>query len=393
MKIMFFTGSVARQGTFFRWHNWAIGLKALGHQVTVQSFDSRTLTLSLRTEEIDGITYSIAGGIGGQRYFSPENHPIAAIRGCFRGSETCDVTHVFGPYLTSALPWLVRGHSLAPVIVYDWDDLWRAGLASGKAQGLAGHWSTGWTKWLEGSLPRRADHVTTCSGYLADLAIADGAKGTTVIPNGFWPASYPNKSDARQELGLRPDCVYAGFMGRTITNQEIGWLAAAVRIAAQDSARWRVAICGMPESLFAEHFHGCRQAIDYLGFLTPEKSKVFASALDIGLLPLEDAPMNRARYPIKFTEYLAAGVPVLMTKVGPCAAISSSWPEVIQAEPTQLSWQGKFAELMVQIGMNGQIAVDGARMISECSWINMARKLEETYRRLFGSKLPQGDEI
>ena len=393
MKIKFFTGSVARQGTFFRWHNWAIGLKALGHQVTVHSFDSGTSTLSLRTEEIDGITYSIAGGIRGKQYFSSENHPLAAIRGCFRGGETSHVAHVFGPFLTSALPWLVRGHSLAPVIIYDWDDLWRGGLISEKAKGSAGRWSAGWTKWLEGNLPRRADHVTTCSAYLADLAIAGGAKGTTVIPNGFWPGSYPAKSDARLELGLRPNCVYAGFMGRTITNQELSWLAAAARIAAQDSARCRIAICGMPESLLAEHFYGCRQAIDYLGFLTSEKTRVFASALDLGLLPLEDAPLNRARYPIKFTEYLAAGVPLLMTKVGPCAAISSAWPEVTQAEPTQHSWQGMFTDLITRIGMNQQVAVDRVRMNRECSWMIMARKLEETYERLLSQRLPRKDEI
>ena len=129
-----------------------------------------------------------------------------------------------------------------------------------------------------------------------------GARGATMIANGFWPAPYPAKAAARRQLGLRSDGIYVGFMGRTITATELAWLAASARLASEADVPCRFAICGMPKPLVEASFGELAGSLDDLGTLSPEDSRSFAAALDLGLLPLEDAPLNRARYPIKFSE-------------------------------------------------------------------------------------------
>lgn len=379
MKILFLCNSIGRQGTFFRWHNLAIGLTQLGHEVTVWAFDHAKFKEPARVEEVDGVTYRLLCGNRGRSWFTIEHHPLTALRGCFRDHKGFDVVHVFQPFLTSTLPWLLRRKSLGKAIVYDWDDLWENGFISGNGGGFGIRWGKWITAQLERHSPRRADHVTTCSDYLAELARARGAIKTTVIGNGFWPTQYPSKAEARKQLGLRDNCLYAGFMGRTITKTELGWLAATARLAAQGSIPCRLAICGMPESILTPHLGTARQSVDYLGQLTPEQCRVFAATLDLGLLPLEDALLNHARFPIKFSDYLAAGVPILMTKIGPCAQASVNWPWVFQAEATQASWEEKFSETIANLNGSQPLKVDAKVVEQICSWLNFAKQAEAVY--------------
>ena len=153
MKILFLCSSVARQGTFFRWHNLAIGLQRLGQEVTVLAFDYGRFTGAERTETIDGIAYHIQRGDRLQSVFGQPDHPLTALRGCFGRHGNFDVVHAFQPFLTTALPWLLRRRALAPTVVYDWDDLWSGGLIGGKAAGLAEHWQKMVTGGLERFLP------------------------------------------------------------------------------------------------------------------------------------------------------------------------------------------------------------------------------------------------
>jgi glycosyltransferase involved in cell wall biosynthesis len=61
---------------------------------------------------------------------------------------------------------------------------------------------------------------------------------------------------------------------------------------------------------------GVSEHVITTGFLQDAELPPYLHAADVGLLPFADKPLNRARFPIKLGDYLAAGLPVLTNDVG-----------------------------------------------------------------------------
>ena len=181
---------------------------------------------------------------------------------------------------------------------YDWDDLWTDGILSSKPNGFSERYFHGVTKYFETRLPRWADQVTTCSEYLREMATERGAARTTVIHNGLSATSAPEQGMARESLGMRSDALYLGFMGRT--TDELSWCFDLLTEKIEHLPRLRLALCGCPKSVLQSLPQSVNSRIDHLGNLNPEQIPAFASAIDLGLLPLEENAFNMSRFPIKF---------------------------------------------------------------------------------------------
>lgn len=339
LKIHFLTQFIHQQGTYFRFHNLAIGLTKLGHQVTVFGCDHDT-TSKEREEIRDGVKYHIVPEFKGTSLFGTTCHPLTVIRRCFIDYPPCDVAHLFQPFPSAALPWNLILPKKAKVLFYDWDDLWSDGFLIGKSKLFREYWVKIITNYLEQQLPQRAVHVTTCSQFLADLSLQRNARKATVIHNGFWPFVIPDKKVARESLGLDPQALYIGFMGRTIA--ELSWCFEAFEINLYRYEDLRFALCGPSEQVLEKVPNHVQQKIDFLGNLPPFKTREFAAAIDLGLLPLEDNSFNQSRFPIKYAEYMAAATPVLCSDVGECAKISNNLPWVIKAGTTKQQWINAF---------------------------------------------------
>ncbi len=199
LRIHFIANYSHSQGTYFRFHNLAIGLTALGHTVNVFVCDFDTKSKP-RQEVRDGVHYHIITLAKGTSVIPAFFHPVTAIVRTFVDYPECDVIHLFQPFPNAALSWLLR-KKCAKVAIYDWDDLWAGGFYESGPK-MPPKWMYKLTRYLEESLPQKATHVTTCSRFLADLATQHGAKGTTVIRNGFWPFTPLDKQSARKNLAL-----------------------------------------------------------------------------------------------------------------------------------------------------------------------------------------------
>src|SRR5262249_41351435 len=157
------------------------------------------------------------------------------------------------------------------------------------------------------------------SNFLAGRARDARARGVSVIRNGFWTGTYPDQRSARRLLGIREDALYAGFMGRTA--DELPWCFDALAENLGRQTDLRLAVCGAPESLPGGLEPDVRNRVDYLGQLSTEQTRAFAAAMDVGLLPLADNAFNQSRFPIKFSEHLATGTPLLCSAVGDCGQL------------------------------------------------------------------------
>lgn len=377
LSVQFFVNFVFPAGTYFRFHYLAVGLTRLGHRVTVYASD-HDFRSRARKEVRDGVVYHVIPESFLIRGFGPSRDPWTAARRFVRQYPPCDVAHLFQPFPSAAAGW---ARSRGRVRFYDWDDLWTGGLMPDRISRWRDQWAVRVVRFLESRLPRRADHVTAVSAFLANRALEVGARDVSVIYNGFWPLAYPDREDARRRLGLRPDAVYAGFMGRTA--DELPWCFDALAENQDQHPTLRLAVCGAPEEYLLNLSPAVRERVDYLGQLTPEETRAFAAALDLGLLPLADNLFNQSRFPIKFSEYMATGVPLLCSTIGECGQLAGRFSWAYPAGITRAEWLVAFRDAVNRIAQDraGTRAksMEVGRLREEMSWDMLSHQLVAVY--------------
>jgi glycosyltransferase involved in cell wall biosynthesis len=377
VKIIFFAPASHEQGTYFRWHNLAIGLRRLGHEVQVLAFGSSKKKSSV--EDRDGIAYHILPtSYFGTRLVCHGNDPIATLRSLLSPPPPADIIHVFQPFSLSCVRALAH-KARARALFYDWDDLWWGGLINKPPHGFSrAGLSARIIQLLEYQMPRLAHHVTTCSDFLGCLASERGARETTIIHNGYWPhQDYSSQPQSRAALRLDPEAFYFGFMGRT--TGELEWCFDALQLQSIQERPVRLALCGMPQYFLGRLTDSQRNRIDHLGQLTAEQARLFAKSIDCGLLPLENTSFNQSRFPIKFAEYLAAGTHVLASAVGEIATLAQGINGVKIVSPSREAWRASFGSFVDDQTLPHSDYIPGPELAELLSWDVLAAKLAKTY--------------
>lgn len=378
LRVHFFAQFCLPAGTYFRYHNLAIGLARLGHEVTVFAADAHRR--QARTEVRDGVPYRITPEWRGARVFGG-CHPGTTLARALARYPAADVAHLFQPFPSGTAGWRVASRGAA-VRCFDWDDLWVGGFLEGSPATPRALWTRITVGTLERHLPGAADHVTTCSAFLASRARERGARGTTVIPNGFWSQSRPARREARAELGLDAAAPTFGLMGYA---REGEWCVAGLAAALTRHPRLRLALCGPPLGALAALGPELRDRITHLGALPPTAMPAFVAAIDMGLLPLADTPYNQSRFPIKFAEYLGGGTPVLLSEVGECAQVARAMPWVLSAGTGRSAWIAAFTDAADRLAAAALPAVDHAVMARTLGWDVAASELANVYHALLAA--------
>ncbi len=383
LRVHFFVNFVHLTGTYFRFHNLAIGLTRLGHQVTVFASDLNYRSLS-RLEVRDGVPYQIIPESILIRVLGCSCDPIGWVRRYARRYPPCDVAHLFQPFPSAAAAWL---RADTKVRFYDWDDLWIGGLI----QGPVAHWREYWLRPLvrlleHNYLPSRADHVTAISRFLADLARERGGRVVTLLHSGSWPSDELDKATVRSRLGLRPEALYAGFMGRT--DKELAWCFEALAENLTRYPQLRLAVCGPPSSCLDGLSVEVRERVDYLGHLSPAAAKDFAACMDLSLLPLAENSFNLSRLPQKFGDYLAARVPLLCSTVGECGRLIGLFPWALPAGTSKAEWLRTFQEAIERVTRGSIPPFDPQLFREHLSWEGISQALAQTYRAALTCRPP-----
>ena len=162
--------------------------------------------------------------------------------------------------------------------------------------------------WLTGVLAanvREADAISAVTPALLEMVHALGASegASAVIPNG---------APEVQRVGSgRPQPV-AGIVGQLNARLDLSMLEAVA------DAGIRLRLIGPRvdgDEAFARRLDGliARENVEWTGRVSPEELPSHFADLAVGLTPYEDSEFNRASFPLKTLEYLAAGLPVVST--------------------------------------------------------------------------------
>jgi teichuronic acid biosynthesis glycosyltransferase TuaH len=150
-----------------------------------------------------------------------------------------------------------------------------------------------------------ADIVMAVTPQLAERWSRLGAH-PAVIGNGCWPDVDPPPPPAPDAAGLpRPVVGLVGYLGDRIDIDVLDAIADAgfsLLIVGARNPRW---------APWRFRDLTSRARVRYVGPVPSAAVRSYLAAIDVGITPYQDTVFNRASFPLKTLEYLAAGLPVV----------------------------------------------------------------------------------
>jgi teichuronic acid biosynthesis glycosyltransferase TuaH len=221
----------------------------------------------------------------------------------------------------SQISWALRRLGRRPYAVLD-----------GRLGRLLGGWGDGVRNVLYGTddfvagatlMGVAADHLRADERYslaTADLVLAVstplqerwGEQGAEVllVPNGVRTESYADLDSVAPAPDVRLPHPIAGVIGQLSARIDLALLEAVVAegcsllLVGPGDPRWEperfARLCAQPR-------------VQWVGFQPYESLPGYLRAIDVGLTPYVDSEFNRASFPLKTLEYLAAGLPTVST--------------------------------------------------------------------------------
>lgn len=316
--------------------------------------------------------------------------PLNVIRRClYLKDKKYDVIHAFDTRPTVILPALFYKWKIKKIaIIIDWADWWgRGGAISLRNHKLLNTLFSPFETFFEEYFRRFADYTTVTSSALKTRATRLGLnkKFIKVIFSGADIRTiYPiNKKNARKQLNLSQTahvCIFPGFVLYDL--QMV--LNTFLLVRRMDPSAVLILIGVFPDTL-GNDFEILKNlgTIRVLGITNKEKLRICLSAADVGILPLQDNIANIARFPIKFGDFLAAGLPVVTNDVGDIGYLTKKYKITIIADYSPQSMSKKILWVFKNPPKANEIG-DRARSFAEnkFSWEIIARQLLPIYEKL-----------
>ncbi len=253
-------------------------------------------------------------------------------------------------------PRLAR--AVCPRFVLDWSDWWSGpeGLFQTCVLPSAGFRSLphplrlarravfALEQWWEPRIWRLADAVTLISSEFLFHPLVDRQEllEKAYVMHSGAPLEVIRPMDkvhARRSIGLElpSDAVVFGYVANFHTDERLLLEAfARVRMTLPEA---RLLVVGSAfETMTPELQATAGGHIIHMGRQPFERIGAFLAAADILLLPLSDIALNRARYPHKLSDYVAAGRPIVACDVGETGRLLRRYQFGILTEPSEYAF-------------------------------------------------------
>ena len=200
------------------------------------------------------------------------------------------------------------------------------------------------------ALIQRAALVVAGNEYLADFALAAGARQVEIVPTVIDLERYPLAAIDPAKMA-RPPCV--GWIGQRATAPFLAPCAPLFnRLSAGGRARFTAigidaASLGLPMA-----------SIPW----SEDTEAASISSFDIGIMPLLDEPFERGKCGYKLIQYMACGLPVVASPVGVnCQLVEHGVNGVLAA--TLDEWEGALTTLLVDAHLRQRMGQAGRQKV------------------------------
>lgn len=324
MRILYLNHNVVGGGTYHRAHRVAEEMAVRGHEVTLVS-TSRNRLIRGSERQVNGVRVIEAPDlmVGGARQgwdVWNTSWRVARLR-----RERYDLIHAFdcrpaviGPALS------LRRQTGAPLFI-DWADWWGRGGTISTRSGWAVRTLFGPVEtWFEEAFRCDATANTVISEALRDRCAALGVSADRihVLPNGCLPlreSGEEARRRARAILAVPTDRPVLVHVGRAL-RADAELLFEALRRTREQVPSALLVLIGDGPAVPRDLAVG--DAVHRTGFLSDTDALwQWLAAADAGVVPLTPTIANVARWPSKVNDYLSAGLPVVLPRVGAAAEI------------------------------------------------------------------------
>lgn len=229
--------------------------------------------------------------------------------------------------------------------------------------------STAYAERVQAANLAAADRVLAVSETLVETLRA-GGRPVGLMPNGCDPDDYAVPADPAPEVTL-PGPV-AGVLGQLNERLDLGFLEA---VAADGHSLLLVGPRYEQDAGTRRRLDAlvARPNVQWVGRQPAERLPEFLAAMDVGLTPYRDTAFNRASFPLKTLEYLAAGLPVVSTDLPSARWLGTDHVDLASAAD-------KFAALVrirLSESRTPELVLDRRALAAGHSWDARAEQLLE----------------
>ena len=232
-------------------------------------------------------------------------------------SLRCDIIHVLKPVPLSCPSYFKRLFYGTP-IVQDIDDLDHVVMNVEKHP----KWRIWVTEQFEKLLPRLADHIITSSSYLKELYLGMGIveDRITWIPNGVNVSEFDVEPDysIKARYNLKEKVIV--YVGSLNNETQLFPLIRAMRfiVTGRNDTCFLIIGDGLAKRNLEMLTHklGINKSVIFIGRIPHKDVSKFLSISDIGIACFPSLDWIQAASNIKVFEYMASGVPVIVSATG-----------------------------------------------------------------------------
>jgi glycosyltransferase involved in cell wall biosynthesis len=391
MRILYLNHNVVRKGgTFYRAFHTARYLARRGHDVTLLSIAAEQRT-GFRYEREAGVTVihtpDLLWGVG-RTGWDPWD---TLCRIGVLHPHQWDIVHAWDCRPVVILPALYarqRSRGVDGKLVIDWCDWWgRGGTQAERPGGLSKSLYAPVETFFEEAFRTQADATTVASRALRERALGLGvpAEPLLIMPGGSDTETIRplDSARARASLNLPADAFIVGYMG-ALPRGEVDLLIEVLHRARYEIPQLSflaigVGVAGSSLSLREAVAERWADWMLETGRVPFGDVGTYLAACDALMLPMRDNVSNRARWPSKLNDYLAAGRPVVATLVGEVAALAH-YRFGVFGDATSEALAGGIVrlasapELAADYGANARALAEGA-----LNWDTIVGQLEGLY--------------
>jgi glycosyltransferase involved in cell wall biosynthesis len=388
VRILFLNHNRAWQGGFFRAYHWGRYLARVGHAVTVLTI-SESNRWAFEIEEREGIKLIKTPDLLAGKFRSGWDMWDTLRRVGYVMHERFEIVHSVDSRPVCIFPGLVAKQWKGAKLVIDWGDWWgHGGTARERSTSRMERLLEPIETFFEEGFRCFGDGSVVLTSALERRAVALGVPGDRIVrvPHGadIERVCPLNKAQARVAIGIDSGARVVGYVG-SIFPRDADLLARAFGIVQRSEPRTRLLLIGncnvrVPEPLMNEG------AVFRTGPVSYELLQQYIAACDVMLLPLRDSIANRGRWPSKIGDYLAAGRPVIASRVGDVANLIEEGHCGLLSDDTPENFASKVLHLLADRNLLAEMA-DCARMTAETKldWNLLAKQLEGFYQRIADS--------